>query len=164
MGMPDNNQLPSIKELLERYRLKKELYDAFEKKESGLIMNKKYSEINKFIRNNIEMLELPDRVRVQKFYDQIIFSGVATLLIPQSFYLMLTRIKFFQFPSYLIKYLRIIYLGFPPALFVAYNSSSYFQLSMYLNDKYFERIENYKITGDNLIINPYLLEEKKITK
>ena len=155
--------IPTIEELLNKQKVfESKLVGKVEnpKEELEALIARSYS----FLFQRLDYLELKDQKLVNRTFKRICQYGVGALL--SSCFLnislaKITRNYIFELPRFVRFSVRTVLFVVPLSLYSQYAYQSYYRVSLYLLDKYMERIELFMVLGDPKIINPFLEQENK---
>ncbi|OMJ78534.1 hypothetical protein SteCoe_21639 [Stentor coeruleus] len=156
------NDLPTIDELKERFSHRERILSKQHPENSLELLKYKNSITRQFVFEEFEMLEFRDKELVNDIASKVVYYGLASVLIPT--FLNITLARFTKNRIYDLHYmmrfsLRLAIYVTPLFLFTDYAFGAYTQISMYLIDKYGERVELYQKIPDPRIINPYFKEK-----
>jgi hypothetical protein len=164
--MPDEKKritpkdLPTVDEMLERYKRKEALLKSTGN--ASEILKEKNTFTYNFISDNFEMIERQDKDLVTGTFKTVAKSVFFGLLIPAGINIGLGKItnnRIFELHGFVRFNLRLSLFVVPIYFISDYALSSYIRISMYLIEKYSNRIEEYQQKGDPRIINPYFDQE-----
>ena len=155
------NDLPTIEELEKRFERR---LNAIDKRKGNPIEIMKYrnSFAFQFFSENFEMLESRDKNIITKTTRKLVQYGFFAFVVPTAINISLAKMtsdRIFNLPYIMRFSLRLGIFTVPLFFYSDYAFNRYTQVSMYLTDKYLERIERFSRVGDPKIINPYLEQE-----
>ena len=119
----------------------------------------------KFLTMNFNMIERRDKEFIENTSRGVFKLGLFSIIVPSLINIGLGRLtnnSIFDM-HYLVRFgIRSTIFAVPILFTVNHGMNVYTRSTMYLTDKYLERIESYSKLGDPTIINPFLEEENNI--
>lgn len=155
------NDLPTIDELKERFSHRERILAKQYPGKSLEILKYKNAITHQFVFEEFEMLEFRDKELVNGIARKVVQYGLISVLLPTALNITLARITKNRIYDlhYMMRFsLRLAIYVTPLFLFTDYAFGAYTQISMYLVDKYSERVELYHKIPDPRVIDPYFKE------
>jgi hypothetical protein len=158
------NDLPTIDELKERFKNREENLKRMGSKNAEEVSKGKNAVTYNFIIGNFPMLEMKDKELVGKLGKNLIRYGVLSIFAPSIINIGLAKMtqnRIYNLHSITRFSFRLAIYVVPIFLYTDYAFAAYTRSSMYLTDKYADRVELFMKIGDPKIINPKFEEENK---
>ncbi len=159
--------LPSIDETKEKFLQRENNLKRIGYENASEIVKLKNNVAMNFITENFEMLEFKDKQLANKTLKSCVNWGVACLVFPSIANLMLTRFAYdriFNLHFLIRSTIRLSFFAYPIYFWTHYAFGAYARISLYLCEKYVDRVELYQELKDAKIINPYLSQENELLK
>jgi hypothetical protein len=159
--------LPSIDETRDKFLQRENNLKRIGYKNAAEIIKLKNNVTLNFISENFEMLEYKDKELTNWTLRNCVHWGIACLVFPSIGNLMLTRLaadRIFNLHFMVRMTIRLSFYAFPLFFWTDYAFGAYARITLYLCDKYVDRVEVYEKLKDPKIINPYLPQEQLLKK
>ncbi|OMJ83512.1 hypothetical protein SteCoe_15544 [Stentor coeruleus] len=156
--------LPTIDELKERFSNREKALAIEHPEKSMEILKYKNAVTHQFIFEEFDMLEFQDRELVNGVAKNAVQYGLLSIIFPSALNISIARLTDNRIYNlhYMKRFsLRLGIYAVPILLAINYTLGAYTQMSMYLVDKYNERVELYHQFPDPSVINPYFKEEEE---
>jgi hypothetical protein len=146
--------LPSIDETNEKFAQKEENLKRIGCKNANELVRLKNQVAMNFISENFELLEYRDKELANRTLRKSINIGLARL----------TKDAIYDM-HYLVRFtFRFSFYAIPIFFWTDYTFGAYAQISLYLCEKYVDRIDTYQKFKDPKVINPFIQEEQELIK
>lgn len=159
--------LPSIDETNEKFAQKEENLKRIGCKNANELVRLKNQVAMNFISENFELLEYRDKELANRTLRKSINWGVACLAFPTLINIGLARLTkdAIYDMHYLVRFtFRFSFYAIPIFFWTDYTFGAYAQISLYLCEKYVDRIDTYQKFKDPKVINPFIQEEQELIK
>lgn len=152
-------ELPSLEILIEKNmrRGQRMMDNGRTPQEVANILESRSIVVRQFMMQNFEMLETDDKELLQKSGKTVFKSGIASLASAFGLNYGLSKIRggwIFDRPFWMRCGIRSALFVAPIAVAAQYCYSRYMHVSLYLEDKYADRIATFMRSGDPAVINP----------
>lgn len=152
------SDLPSIQEFEERFEQKRNNLRRIGAKNPEEIVKMRNNVALNFVFQNFEMIERRDKELAHRMVRNAVYWGAGIVVVPSliNFRLgKLTRDRIYGMHFMVRTSFRISFYAFPLFFWVEYFFGAYARVSLYLADKYVDRVEDYMKIKDPKILNPY---------
>ena len=151
--------VPPTDELKEKNlaRLEKQIQSGKTPHEAEMYMEQTKNQVRTFLKHHLKLIEPQDQKLIQNSTQRILNLGFLCGVPAFGINLVmgnLARGKFYKYSFLKRLTIRTVVFALPYALVYKYASSNYSRLSLYLEEKYAERVNEYLKTGDPKSINP----------
>lgn len=151
--------LPTLDDMTNRYRFKVQRYVEIGKTpdEALKILEEKATQAREFLSKNSDLLETKDKKLVEKLNTRLKVNAGLSIVASLGLNLGLSKAKnSLRIPRMISFLLRIGLFCGPLVLGVRQNLLLQNSMELYLTDKYEDRIDLYKRSGDPSTLNPFL--------
>mmetsp|Transcript_358 Transcript_358/g.625 ORF Transcript_358/g.625 Transcript_358/m.625 type:complete len:172 (+) Transcript_358:483-998(+) len=163
---PSIHDIPSTEELTDKIlrRGQKLMEMGKSPQEIAHHLESRSNQTRQFLMSNFELLETNDKLILEKTGKRLLRINLLSLIPAVGLNIgmgKLTRGRIFDLPFFLRFAIRTSVFFGPFVYSFKYSYDNYTRLSLYLEDKYADRISMFMRTGDPTTINPYFDEEQQ---
>ena len=161
------SDLPTIEQVEERFEQKRNNMKRVGFGNAAELVKAKNNVALNFLYENFDLLEKRDKELAHKTLRRAVQSGAVIAVVPTLLNIglgKLTKGRIYEMNTLFRFNLRLSFYAFPLFFWTDYFFGAYAQISMYLVDKYVDRVDMYLKLKDPAVMNPYLEQDALLSK